>query len=335
MPLSDDLGLVDYASLTPDSLTAQCDAAMRECDAAIAAIVATPDRERTFENTLLALEEATDSVALASGRLGFMAYVSASEEIRAAARAADEALDNTVLRSHFVRTCMKRYARSPALRTLRTSQAKAPACSPMNSASTAATVSNCPPNSGSMSANSSMSWLSFRLSSRRTSPNGTMASWSGARTLKGSRMRSSITSRRWTREVRRATGSVLDYPEIQPFMSNSESSTLRRELFEKDQRKGGDKNVQVLERAIALRQEVATILGTTQWAAYRVETRMAKHRETVDAFLADLREKVALKAEADMAQMRDVAMRERGANEVNIWDWRFFNNLQLKTAYRG
>src|SRR5205814_5300885 len=35
----------------------------------------------------------------------------------------------------------------------------------------------------------------------------------------------------------------LDYPEIQPFMANAASGELRRELFEKDQRKGGPDNV--------------------------------------------------------------------------------------------
>src|SRR5687768_4933311 len=45
----------------------------------------------------------------------------------------------------------------------------------------------------------------------------------------------------------------LDYPEIQPFMANCADGKLRRELFEKDQRKGGAVNVGILEDAIRLR----------------------------------------------------------------------------------
>ena len=53
----------------------------------------------------------------------------------------------------------------------------------------------------------------------------------------------------------------LDYPEIQPFMANSPNPALRRQLFEKDQRKGGPDNVRVLEDALRLRAEVARRLG--------------------------------------------------------------------------
>ena len=333
MPLSDDLGLVDYASLTPDSLTAQCDAAMRECDAAIAAIVATPDRERTFENTLLALEEATDSVALASGRLGFMAYVSASEVIRAAARAADEALDKYGVGLSFREDLYE------AIRAF-ASTADAANLTGESARMLSHELREYRRNGFELPAEQRqhVRKLFDELVELQVEFQKNIAEWDDGIVVRRDDLAglpdAFIDNLKTVDEGGETRYRVsLDYPEIQPFMSNSESSTLRRELFEKDQRKGGDKNVQVLERAIALRQEVATILGYDSWAAYRVETRMAKHRETVDAFLADLREKVALKAEADMAQMRDVAMRERGANEVNIWDWRFFNNLQLKTAY--
>ena len=61
---ADDLALVDYARLTPDSLRESAEAAMRACDAAVDAIVAIPDGERTFANTMVALEAATDDVQL-------------------------------------------------------------------------------------------------------------------------------------------------------------------------------------------------------------------------------------------------------------------------------
>ncbi|MCZ7576626.1 MAG: hypothetical protein M5U18_06090 [Dehalococcoidia bacterium] len=71
------LDLVSFDSLTPTQLGEACEAAMRACDASIEAIVAVPDGERTFANTLLALEEAVEPVAQASGQYAFMAYVSA------------------------------------------------------------------------------------------------------------------------------------------------------------------------------------------------------------------------------------------------------------------
>ena len=48
---------------------------------------------RTFANTLGALEAATDGVSQASGQYAFMAYVAEGDELREAARAAEERID--------------------------------------------------------------------------------------------------------------------------------------------------------------------------------------------------------------------------------------------------
>ena len=87
------LDLVDFAALTPDDIAMACESAMRACDASVAAIVAVGDPERTFANTLLAMEEAVEPVSQVSGQYAFMAYVSADDALRAAAREWDEKLD--------------------------------------------------------------------------------------------------------------------------------------------------------------------------------------------------------------------------------------------------
>ena len=48
--------MIDFGSLTPEEVARACEAAMRACDAGVAAIVATPADARTFDNTLVALE---------------------------------------------------------------------------------------------------------------------------------------------------------------------------------------------------------------------------------------------------------------------------------------
>ena len=62
-------------------------------------------------------------------------------------------------------------------------------------------------------------------------------------------------------------------------MGKARSSELRRELFAKEQVKGGDANVAVLERALAARQEMAGLLGYDSWASYAHEVCMSKERE--------------------------------------------------------
>ena len=125
----------------------------------------------------------------------------------------------------------------------------------------------------------------------------------------------------------------LDYPEFYPFMSNARSSELRRELFVKEQTKAGQPNIERLERAIAVRNEIAQLLGYDSWAAYAIEPRMAKRRETVAAFIKDLRDRVAIKAAADIALLADAREAALGSRDVNIWDWRFYHNELMKTTF--
>ena len=120
----------------------------------------------------------------------------------------------------------------------------------------------------------------------------------------------------------------LDYPEIFPFMGKARSAALRRELFAKEQVKGGSANVEVLERALAARQEMASLLGYDSWASYAHEVCMTKERERVAAFLTDLRGKLAVKAEADLALMAEVK-----GGPVDIWDWRYCHDQLLQTRY--
>lgn len=68
---------------------------------------------------------------------------------------------------------------------------------------------------------------------------------------------------------------------------------------------GRPENVVVLERMPAVRHGIARALGYDTWAAYQVEPRMAGRREAVEAFLADLRPRLAERAAADLAEFAD------------------------------
>ena len=306
---------------------------MDGCDAFLADVVAIAPGTRTFANTLLPLEEATDLVAAASGQYAFMAYVTADDELRTVAREWDEKLDKYMVGLSFredLYRAIKEYSETADAKGLVGEEAR---------------------------------WLEFELRDYRR--NGFDLPLAEREKIRGlfdglveldvkfrkniddyedgltlNREQLSFMPEPWveslkTVEERGVTKYKvsLDYPEIQPFMSNCPDGTLRRELFEKDQRKGGADNVRILEDAIRVRNEIATLLGYDSWAAYRTETRMAKTRETVTNFLRDLRGKVTLKAAADLQQMRSLAKERDGKDTIDIWDWRFYHNELLKTKF--
>ncbi len=330
--MSASLDLVDFESLTPEEIAAACQRAMDGCDRIIADVVGNSAGSRTFANSMLPLEEASDLVAAASGQHAFMAYVTADDALRAAAREWDEKLDKYMVALSFredLYQAIKEFAATDEAKNL---------------------------------AGEEKRWLEFELRDyRRNGFDLPAAERARVRELFDrlveldvqfrknideyedfivvSREQLSAMPEAWIESL----GTVeeggetrykvsLDYPEIQPFMANCPDGELRRQLFGKDQRKGGEENVRILEDAIKVRHEIATMLGYDSWAAYRTETRMAKTREAVSTFLRDLRGKVTLKAGEDLQQMRDLA-KDRGVETVNIWDWRYYHNELLKTKY--
>lgn len=327
------LDLVDFGTLTPDQLADACAEAMRVCDERIAALVAVPDSERTFANTLLALEEAVEPVSQASGQYAFMAYVSADDALRGAAREWDEKLDKYMVGLSFredLYAAIRAFAGTAEAAGLSGEDAR---------------------------------WLEHELRDyRRNGFDLPAEQRQRVRRLFDELVELDVQFRKnideyedgivvtreqltglpdaWVENLAKVDEAgvtkyrvSLDYPEIQPFMANSPDQGLRRELFEKDQRKGGAANVAVLERALEARTEVARLLGYDSWAAYRTEVRMARTRQAVAEFLADLRERVALQAERDMQEMRQLAKTRTGSDQVNIWDWRYWHNELLKTKY--
>lgn len=69
------------------------DLSIKNADQIVARVVGVPNADRTFENTLLALEEVSDLLERAHGRFGFMSFVAEAAETRDAADELRETLE--------------------------------------------------------------------------------------------------------------------------------------------------------------------------------------------------------------------------------------------------
>ena len=329
----DDLSLADFAALTPASIAAACQQAMADCDRAVAEIVTVAGDRRSFANTLLALEAATDRIAQASGIYAFMGYVAADDALRDTAREWDEKLEKYGIALSFredLYEAIRAFAATGEARALTGEAARL----------LDRTLRDYRRNGFELPAEerARIRTMFDELATLDVEFRKAIDEWDDGIAVRRDELAGlpeAFTDALRTVEVDGETRYrvTLDYPEIQPFMANAESQALRKELFEKDQRKGGAGNVQRLEDAIRLRGAIATALGYDSWAAYQVETRMARTRQAVDQFLADLREKVAIKGSRDMAALREVALEHSGRADVNVWDMRFYHNQLLKSRY--
>ncbi len=124
-------------------------------------------------------------------------------------------------------------------------------------------------------------------------------------------------------------------PNIRHIGTYCTNETTRLKMAAATGLRAGQKNVDVLERLIALRLEKAQLLGYTTTADYETEPRMAKNAETVWEFYAELRPKLRKKAELDFAEF-EAAKREHLADpdaQLNAWDVNFYKNWLLREKY--
>jgi thimet oligopeptidase len=308
--------LPDYANATVEDLELAGRAAIEECDACIAALIAVPAGQRTFRNTVLAVEEAL--AALKETRLawGVLALASPDADLREAAWDWYERLNKREVGIGFdedVYRAVREYADGAGaaaltgedarflgdlLRDYRRRGFELPAAR-----------------------RERVRALFEELVELGSAFEAALAEWQDGIVV--SREELDGLPDTFIDELQRVDGGYrvsLDYPEFQPFMAEARSAGRRRELLEKNLRKGGQENIARVERAIAARREIAGILGYPSWAAYVIETRMAKTPEAVIAFLDDLRARAAMKAAADLAELADANVQAGGSRDITPWE---------------
>ena len=124
----------------------------------------------------------------------------------------------------------------------------------------------------------------------------------------------------------------LQYPHIFPFMAEATNRTKREELALKNLKKGGAKNLKVIEEIVKLRHEIASILGYKHHADFRTETRMAKSAQAVDEFQSSLLTTLAPLAKQDASELRAHA-KSLGIKKLEHYDIGYVATSLKKKLY--
>lgn len=114
---------------------------------------------------------------------------------------------------------------------------------------------------------------------------------------------------------------TLDYPDYVPFMQNADDEQARKELEFKFNRRGGQENVELLEKTLTLRREIARLLGYKNHAELRLEDRMAKNPKTVMSFLKDLQKKLKPLGKKEDKEMIAYKNSKTGKNSRTLYSW--------------
>ena len=114
---------------------------------------------------------------------------------------------------------------------------------------------------------------------------------------------------------------TLDYPDYVPFMLNADDEQARKELEYKYNRRGGEENVELLEKTVTLRREIAHLLGYPTHADLKLEKRMAKNPKNVMSFLKDLQKKLKPLGKQEDKQMIAYKNEKTGKKSRTIYPY--------------
>ncbi len=124
---------------------------------------------------------------------------------------------------------------------------------------------------------------------------------------------------------------TLDFPSYMPIMSYCTNRELREELYTAFVTRASDAgpnagefdNSQNMKDILALRYELATLLGFDNYAEYSVATKMAESGQEVIDFLNDLAAKAKPQAEREFGELKAYAADELGMTDLKPWDVTF------------
>ncbi|MXX47601.1 MAG: Zn-dependent oligopeptidase [Chloroflexi bacterium] len=325
----------NWATTTAAEIEGGVDEAIRTVERLADELVSVPDGRRSFDNTVLPLDEIGNVFNQTSGQFGFLSQVSANEQLRNVAHKQEERLSVFAAGLGFredIDRALKAYATRAELEAL---------------------------------PDDARRLLEFALRDyRRNGLDLNKETRDELQSLQerlvglGIEFRKKIDDYQDHIEVSReeldglpdayierlgtveADGALryrvgLDYPELHPFLDAAHDGERRRELFHKNHNKAADTNIDILEEALGVRSSMATLLGFESWAAYALEIKMAKQADAVLEFLEDLESQLQSKLAADLARLSQQQERRTGiAGRIGISDWRYYTNQVIQEEYQ-
>jgi oligopeptidase A len=134
---------------------------------------------------------------------------------------------------------------------------------------------------------------------------------------------------------------TLQFPSYLAVMTYADNRGLRQEHYQAFSTRASElganpvwDNTQVMEQLLALRHEMAQLLGFANYAELSLATKMAEQPTDVTAFLEDLAEKSLPQARKDLAELREFAKQYNGLDDLQAWDVGYYSEKMRQHAYQ-
>jgi oligopeptidase A len=134
---------------------------------------------------------------------------------------------------------------------------------------------------------------------------------------------------------------TLDIPSYLPVMLYADNAALREEMYRAYATKASDQgpnagkwdNTDIIQQTLALRSEIAQLLGFSSYSERSLATKMAESTDQVTGFLRDLAAKSKPQAEKELDEVRAYAKDTHGVTELNAWDLPYYSEKLKQEKY--
>lgn len=134
---------------------------------------------------------------------------------------------------------------------------------------------------------------------------------------------------------------TLEFPSYLPVMTYCENRSLREKMYQAFNTRASDQgenagkwdNSAIMAETLALRLELAQLLGFETYADYSLATKMAESPKQVIDFLEDLANRSKVQGEKELAALREFAEKNYGVSELAPWDIAFYSEKQKQALY--
>lgn len=134
---------------------------------------------------------------------------------------------------------------------------------------------------------------------------------------------------------------TLDMPSYLPVMTYADNRDLRYEMYQAFTTRASDRgpnagkwdNGEIMAETMALRYELAQLLGFNTYADKSLATKMAENPQQVLDFLNDLAKRARNQGESELADLRAFAKEHFGKTELEPWDVSYYSEKQKQHLY--
>jgi oligopeptidase A len=135
---------------------------------------------------------------------------------------------------------------------------------------------------------------------------------------------------------------TLEFPSYYPVLAYCEDAGLREEVYRANATRASAEgphagqwdNTAIIEETLALRRQMAALLGFANYAELSLATKMAESPAQVREFLEQLSRQSRAQAQAEWNELQAFAREEYGAGSVNAWDVAFYSEKLRQRRYQ-